>query len=276
MAGHAILLTVPFREGSLACRTLGGTDAPWLVMCHGMGLDSRNLLPLAEHFAAQWRVLLWDMPGHGDSLPIKDYSMDSFAVALAAVLDAFDVRDAIVMGFSFGGTLAQYAVRRDPERFRALIAYGCYAPFHQPPPIARPLVGGVLALYRVQSWKRIQADFARACAVTSAGQAEAARAVARSSKPVFVGMVRALLESFRPEPGIAFTIPLLLIRGAQDSNAVQLSKAADGLRAAHPQAQEVVVPQAGHCAHDDNFAAVAKALSRFLDQFRVSSPPRLG
>ncbi len=265
MAGHAILLTVPFRDASLVCRTVGSANAPWLVMCHGMGLDSRNLLPLAERLAPEWRVLLWDMPGHGQSPPIKHYSMDTFADALIAILDALDVQKAVLFGFSFGGTAAQYAVRREPDRFRALIAYGCYAPFHQQPPIKRSQVGGVLALYRLLSWKRIQADFAQACAVTKTGQTEVARALARSSKAVFVGMVHALLESFKPEAHVTFDVPMLLIRGEQDVNAGQLAKAAAGLRAAHPCAQEVVIPNAGHCAHNDAFNAVADAVSSFLD-----------
>lgn len=264
MAGHADLLRVPFRDGFIACQVLGSAEAPWLVMCHGMGLDRQNMLPLAERFSADWRVLLWDMPGHGDSPQIPDTRIELFAEALAAVVDACEVRDAVLVGFSFGGTVAQYAVRNEPGQYRALIAYGCYAPFHQPAPVSRTLLGGVLAAYRLQSWARIKRDFAQACAISDAGQAETLRAVSRSSKAVFVGMVRALLESFRPEPNLDFALPLLLVRGAEDSNSVHLGIAAARVRAACPHALEVVVPQAGHCAHDDAFDAVAAALSGFL------------
>lgn len=267
MAGHANLLRVPFHDGFLACQVLGPAEAPWLVLCHGLGLDSQNMLPLAERFSADWRVLLWDMPGHGDSPQILNTRIETFAEALATVVDACEVRDAVLMGFSFGGTVAQYAVRNEPGQYRALIAYGCYAPFHQPAPVSRTLIGGVIAAYRLQSWARIKRNFAQACAISDEGQAETMRAVSRSSKAVFVGMIRSLLESFRPEPDLDFALPLLLIRGEEDRNSVHLGKAAARLRAACPHAQEVVVPQAGHCAHDDAFDAVADALSSFLRSF---------
>jgi 3-oxoadipate enol-lactonase len=259
-----MVLAVPFNEQHLSCRVLGRDDAPWLVMCHGMALDSDNLLSLAERLAADWRILLWDMPGHGGSPGIADYRVDAMVDALVAAIDSLRVTDPVILGFSFGGIVAQYAVARYPGRFRALIAYGCYAPFHQPAPVSKVLIAVVVTTYRLQSWKRIQHNFARACALTSSGQAEAARAVGRSSKPVFIGMVRALLQSLDKRVDTIFDLPLLYLHGAKDSNARHLEIAARELFAANSQTREVVIANAGHCAHDDRLEPVAEAIRQFL------------
>lgn len=264
MAGHAILLRAPFAGGEIAYEVIGPEGAPWLVLCHGMGLDRANMLPLARHLAGPCRVLVWDMPGHGESAAQAFDHMDQFADACEAVMAAAGVEWPALVGFSFGGVLAQYLVARDPGRYRALVAYGCYAPFHQAP-VAPPLIiTAILARYRLQRWPRICADFAKNCAITPQGQAEVLRAASATTKPVFLAMVRALLTSFVPRPDVRFGVPLFLLRGARDSNGPALQQGALGLRASHPRATERIVPDAGHCAHDDQPAATAQAIGDFL------------
>jgi len=272
MAGDAILLTVPFARGDIACEVIGPEGAPWLILCHGMGLDRVNMAPLARKLAGAWRVLIWDMPGHGESSPRAFDQIDRYADACEAVIAAAGVVRPALVGFSFGGVLAQYLVARDPSRYRALVAYGCYAPFHQAPVAPPLLIKAVLARYRLRRWPRICADFARNCAITPQAQAEVLRAVSGTSKPVFLAMVRSLLTSFVPRPELRFTLPLLILRGAHDSNGPALQQGALALLASHPRAIERILLDAGHCAHDDQPGAVAQTIGSFLNQVLQSAP----
>lgn len=265
MARHAILLTVAFRGGTIHSRVIGPEGRPWLVFCHGMGLDSDNMLALAEALAPDWRILLWDMPGHGASSLPEDYRISLFVEALEVAIDAAGATQPVLLGFSFGGIVAQYALAARPAAYRGLAAYGCFAPFHQSPPVPRAMIGAALLPYRLRSWRRIKGEFARRCAASNVGQAEVARALDRCSKPVFVAMAKALLESFAPQPALRFGCPLLILRGANDSNGALLEDAASGLIAAHPATCETIIADAGHCAHNDRPAEVAAALSQFLD-----------
>lgn len=266
-----LLPEAAFRGGHIAYQLLGPSVGDWLVFCHGMGLDAQNMAELARRFASDWRILLWDLPGHGDSDAVDHYRLDVFADALECVLADAGATNVVLVGFSFGGMIAQYAMARAPQRYRALVAYGCFAPFHQSPPVAKPLIGPVIASYRLQSWKQLTGKFAPACAVTAEGQAEVKRAVARCTKPVFIGVVRALLAGFDAGRTLGFNGPMLILRGENDSNHAMLEKAAAALKIGYPHAQERIIANAGHCAHNDALDAVFDALNRFLDSLEL--PP---
>lgn len=242
----------------------GPADRPWVVLCHGMGLDLENLRPLISRLASDWRVLAWDMPGHGRSLPTSQISTDAFASLLELLLEAHDIRRASLLGFSFGGVVAQKLARRRPDLASALVAFGCFAPFHQEQPVGSALIEAALAPYHVQSWAAIQSKFAIACADSEQGRVDAWRATQLIDKPLFLRMTRALLRCFEPAPAFRFDCPLLIVRGDNDSNAALLAKASVGLQRAHPDATKCVIPGAGHCAHQDAPDLLHRAISDFL------------
>lgn len=237
-----------------------------------MGLDRLNMRPIAEHFARDWQVLIWDMPGHGDAQAVSDYSMDALVGAMEQAMADAGATDPVIIGFSFGGCLAQHAVRRDPGRYRGLVAYGCYAPFHQSPPVPRWLIPAVAASYALQPWQRISRNFAKACAMSAKGQDEVERAVSRSSKATFVTMVRSLLRSFDSTSLVRFDMPLLVLRGIADEQRPATRRAAAALLGAHPHANSVVIAESGHCVHDDNLPAAIGAIGQFLSQFKRETP----
>lgn len=247
-------------------RTLGHAPAPWLVVCHGMALDHRDFLGLAGGLAGRWRVLLWDMPGHGASQPAPaDWSAGRMTDALEAVLAAAGVERAVFLGFSFGGIVAQEFARRHPDRVDALIAYACFAPHLRPILAPRGLAGVAVALaYGPRRWASLKRDFARRCALTETARRHVEAAMEPLGKRGFVAMARSLLRGVERNPTFYVTVPLLLIRGADDSNGGALERAAAALAAVHPHVRRRVVPEAGHCAHLDAPTAFAAEIEAFL------------
>lgn len=68
------------------------------------------------------RIVRFDAPGVGQSAtPIFPPSMVSLATIAAAVLDTADIDEADVVGFSFGGALAQQLAHMSPTRVRRLV-----------------------------------------------------------------------------------------------------------------------------------------------------------
>lgn len=242
----------------------GRPDRPWVVLCHGMALDLENMRPLIARLESDWRLLAWDMPGHGRSIVAAKISTDAFAGLLANLLDRLGISGAHILGFSFGGVVAQKLARARPDLVSALVAYGCFAPFHQKSPLPPALVEAAIAPYHVQSWPAIQSKFAIACADSDDGRIDAWRASQQTDKPTFLRMTRALLTSFEFAGDVRFDCPLLIVRGENDSNGALLEKAAMGLRYAHPDAAEIVIPGAGHCAHRDAPDLLYRAVSDFL------------
>lgn len=250
----------------------GQTDRPWVVLCHGMALDLDNMRPMIARLESDRRILAWDMPGHGRSIACGEYSTNAFAAKLARLLERLGIGDARMLGFSFGGIVVQKLARDRPDLVSALVAYGCFAPFHQRPPLPASFIQAAIAPYLVQSWAAIQSKFAITCADSEDGRIDAWRASQQIDKPTFLRMTRALLTSFEAASDVRFGCPLLIIRGENDANRDLLDKAATGLRNAHPATQAIVIPDAGHCAHWDAPDLLYRAVSGFLHDHEYGSP----
>jgi 3-oxoadipate enol-lactonase len=113
---------------TIAYSLLGQEGAPAVVLSHALG-SSRSIwgyqLPL---LTARFRVLAYDLPGHGESeAPSRHTSFDDLAADAAALLDHIGFSQAAFVGLSIGGMIAQHFALRYPQRLRALVlsSTGC-------------------------------------------------------------------------------------------------------------------------------------------------------
>jgi pimeloyl-ACP methyl ester carboxylesterase len=98
-------------------------EGPSLVFVHGAFVDSRMWDPQLKHFSTEYRVLRYDLRGHGRTGPseLKKYSIDTFADDLSDLLDALEIENPIVCGLSLGGMAAQAFAVQNPGRLKALV-----------------------------------------------------------------------------------------------------------------------------------------------------------
>ena len=89
-----------------------------LVMLHGWAMHSRVWADLGRLLSAHFQVILVDLPGHGLSAAVEPFELESVVEALLPVLPE---RQAIVLGWSLGGTVAMAMAQRLPQRFKHLI-----------------------------------------------------------------------------------------------------------------------------------------------------------
>jgi len=74
-------------------------------------------------FASHARLILIDLPGHGQSdKPHTAYTMDFFASAVLAVMRDAHVDQAVLVGHSMGGPVICCVYRRAPEKVAALVS----------------------------------------------------------------------------------------------------------------------------------------------------------
>ena len=124
---HAIVRTPDGAE--LAVWDLEGDspDAPVVVLPHCWGCSHEIWLPVARRLRSQgFRVVLYDQRGHGASTRgTAPLAVETLAHDLEAVLDATDVRDAVLAGHSMGGmtimSLATYRPDVLRERAKAVV-----------------------------------------------------------------------------------------------------------------------------------------------------------
>ena len=94
-----------------------------VLLIHGWSLSSevwdRQIRILAE---SNRRVLAMDMRGHGKSdAPLGGYDLEHLERDAFAVLDAFDVDRADVIGWSLGGMVALRMASISPDRVRSVV-----------------------------------------------------------------------------------------------------------------------------------------------------------
>jgi pimeloyl-ACP methyl ester carboxylesterase len=100
---------------------VGGEGEPVLLV-HGLAGGSANWCEVVPELAERHRVIAVDLPGHaGSSAPPRGATVDDFAAAAAAVLDAEGVESALVAGHSFGGLVAIRLAHARPELVRGLL-----------------------------------------------------------------------------------------------------------------------------------------------------------
>jgi pimeloyl-ACP methyl ester carboxylesterase len=89
-----------------------GSGAPALVFIHGWNCDRSYWSAQLPVFATTHQVVAIDLAGHGDSgINREDWSMANFGADVAAVADALQLKDIILVGHSMGGPVALEAAR---------------------------------------------------------------------------------------------------------------------------------------------------------------------
>lgn len=98
------------------------SSVPPVVLVHGLSNSCRSWSQVAPLLAADRRVLMPDLPGHGQSeRPNADYALHWYARVMARWLDVVGIEQADVVGHSFGGGVAQMLLLECPGRLRRLV-----------------------------------------------------------------------------------------------------------------------------------------------------------
>jgi len=100
---------------------IDGREGPWVVLIHALGANLTLWDDTARHLSDRYRVLRFDLRGHGGSdAPVGAYTMARLADDAVALMDAFDIGQAHVCGVSVGGMVAQTLGVRHADRLLSL------------------------------------------------------------------------------------------------------------------------------------------------------------
>jgi pimeloyl-ACP methyl ester carboxylesterase len=252
-----------------------------VVLIHGYPLNGHSWeRQTRELLAAGHRVITYDRRGFGQSTKVgSGYDYDTFAADLNALLEALELRDVVLVGFSMGtGELARYVSTYGHERVAKLAFLAALEPFlvardDNPDGVPQEVFDGIEAAARGDRYAwytQFFTDFYNLDEnLGSRISQEAVTAswnVAVSSAPVAAyAVVASWIEDFRAdvEAVRASGKPALILHGTAD-NILPIDVTARRFHQALPDAQYVEVDGAPHgllWTHADDVNA---ALRTFL------------
>jgi pimeloyl-ACP methyl ester carboxylesterase len=104
---------------------VSGAGAP-LVCVHGFTTTAEFWKEQVEEFSRDHLLVRINLPGHGVSphLEGRAYTIASFANDVKKVFDELSLQDAVLVGLSMGGTIAQRFAIDNPGLLRGLVLVG--------------------------------------------------------------------------------------------------------------------------------------------------------
>ncbi|PWE17920.1 alpha/beta hydrolase [Marinicauda salina] len=252
-------------------RESGPADAPALVLIHGFSHSLEAFEPWAERLDNDYRVIRFELPGHGltDPAPDEAYSNEATVDQVSALLEEIAPEQFFLGGNSLGGLVAWRYAAAHPERVSGLVLVspGGYSingvteePVAVPPPVAMLLRTAPEPGVRAMT-EQLYADPSRL------GDADVERIRAMMRGEGAAEALIARLEVFTlpdPEPVLSeIETPTLILWGEQDA----MVPVEHGARfeAAMPNAELVVFDDAGHVAMEERPDATAARVREFLE-----------
>ncbi len=251
-----------------------GRGAP-LLLLHGFTGSGATMNALRQNFSPRFRVLSVDLLGHGQSdapADVAPYQMETCVADLCAVLEARAVARTHLVGYSLGARVALALALWAPERVASVVAVAARAGIADPK-ARRQRIAADEALARDIETRGLEWFVAHwmALPLFASQRRLGARFLAEARRQRLANNPRGLAMSLRglgvgAQPPLAAALgglrcPLLLVTGEDDprfgAHAAELAARVRG-------AKKVVLPEAGHAAHLENFATFQRVCFDFL------------
>lgn len=246
-----------------AVRVATWGQGPPLLLLNGIGGNVEMWEPLARRLPGR-RLVMLDMPGTGQSPPLRvPVRMAGYARLVVRLLDRLGFERVDVLGYSWGGALAQQLARTAPSRVRSLVLAATIPGVGGLPPA--PWVVGLMATparYYSRTYLRVVAPLVfgstPAEADSASGQAR------RRNPPTTRGYAQQMyaISGWSSRPWLRrLSVPALVVAGSRDPlvpsrNGLILSRAIPGAR--------LHVIDGGHLFLLERPAEAAAAISAFL------------
>lgn len=255
----------------------GGSGRP-VVLIHGWPLSADAWKPQGQLLRdAGFRVIAYDRRGFGRSeKPSEGYDYDTLAADLAHLLDAHDLKDVTLVGFSMGGgEVARYIGNHGEDRVHSVVFAAAVPPYLMrtddnpegplPPDKAEKMRQGLEA-NREKFFDGFTRDFFSAngqLMVTEAQRLEAVALCHQSDQRAALGCMHAFASTDFRDDLKKITVPTLVVHGDSDAT-VPLEGSGKRTHEAIKGSTLVVLQGAPHGCNTSHADAFNLALLDFL------------
>lgn len=248
----------------------GPENAPPVVFSHGATMDHRMFDSQVPAVAERYRVITWDLRGHGRSRPLGNIGegllIGDLVKDLVALMDHLGYEQVLLVGQSLGGHLAQEMVFLHPERVSALATVGSSCSTIKHSRLDRAALRITPPMFKIWPEGNLRKQIAENTAVTPEAQAYAYQATRQLTKKDFMKVWNAVTNLLHHEEGYRIEHPLLITHGDEDDLG-NIKKISPKWAERDPNSRYVTIPDAGHNANQDNPDFFNQVLLEFLDEY---------
>jgi 3-oxoadipate enol-lactonase len=247
----------------------GSPTGKTIVFIHGFPFNHEMWRPQIELLRSRYRVVAYDVRGHGQSaVGDGQYMIEFFVDDLISLLDHLRVERPILCGLSIGGYITLRAVERHLERFRAMIL--CDTSSEADTNEAK--------LKRAATVRVVKRDGVNPFAETFVKSVFAPETFAK--KPETVQFIKRIIESTSPT-GVSGTLLALAARSETTSSLSKMKiptlimvgehdkltppSLSEMMHSKLPASELHLIPRAAHLSNLENPEEFNRHLSRFLE-----------
>ena len=257
-----------------------GSGKP-VVLIHGYPLDGHSWeLQTRDLLESGYRVITYDRRGFGRSSKVATgYDYDTFAADLSTLLDALDLGEVTLVGFSMGtGELARYVANHGHERIAKLAFLASLEPYlveaeDNPTGVPRSVIDGIMRAARTDRYAWFTQFYKDFYNVEANMDGRISQELLRGSWASAIGsapmaayaVVPSWMEDFRSDVGKvrASGKPALIMHGTAD-NILPIDSTGRVFHQAFPEAEYVEVDGAPHGMLWTHATEVNRTLLSFL------------
>lgn len=229
---------------------------PAVLLSHGYSATTRMWAGQVEALKDRYRVITWDMRGHGQSDSPDDpkaYSEAATVDDIAGILNHLGIDKAVIGGLSLGGYMSLAFNLAHPSMVRALMLFDTGPGYKNP-------VGregwNVTAMKRAETFEAKGLDALGGSAEVRVSQHRSAQGLAHAARGMLAQFDSRIIQSLEH-----IAVPTLVLVGEKDQ---PFLGATDYMANKIPGCTKVMIPEAGHAANLDQPAAFNAAVEAFL------------
>ena len=240
----------------------GKEGAPWLVLSHSLACSVRMWDPQVEAFQSKFRILNYDMRGHGaTTAPQGPYSLDMLADDVLALAKKLSIQKGYYCGLSIGGMIGQTIAIRGGHPFTKMVLADTT---HTQPPEAIKQWEDRIAIAKSKGMAAlVDSTMERWFTAPNRGTPAAkkiAALIAATPAAGYIGCGQAIMKLNTTARLKDIKLPVLAITGEQDGAAPGTKYISEQV----PGAKFVGIPNAAHIANVEQAEAFNRALRDFL------------
>jgi 3-oxoadipate enol-lactonase len=256
----------------------GPAGAPVVTLSHSLAASLDMWEPQIPALAGQYRVLRYDIRGHGGSeVPPGPYALETLADDVLSLLDALGVERTHFLGLSMGGMIGQAIALKRPEALASLVLADTTCRI---PPDAGPLWDARIATAQSQGMAAlaegtIERWFTKPFIERAPEVVDRVRMLIRTTPPQgFIGCSQAIRTLNYKDRLHEISVPTMIIVGQEDLGTPV--GASQLMHAAIAGSKLVVLPSAAHLSNVEQAEKFNQAVLGFLRTSSSGTPLHCG